>query len=513
MFIGSSGIFLSRLSGLVRDILFAKFWGTGNGLGAFFIAFTIPNLFRRILGEGALSDAFVPTFSGKLAKDGKVEAYKLASNVITIVGLILLSIVGIGIGLCVLVRPLFPDPFVQLTFFVIPFLLPYTFFICLTGLIAGILHSLNHFTVPSLNPIILNVAFIVTILFVCPKLGLDEHDQLPGLAAAVTAAGFLQLTITYSMLAKLGFKFTFLPGFRSKDISDLIRLVVPGIFGASINQINVLFDRLFAGYLGGYAVTSLYYSERIVYLPIGVFGVALATSSLPVFSKAVSEKNFERLIDILTYSVRHIMYLTIPCVCIFILLSEPLIALLFQRGSFDSESCKNTLAALVFYAPGIPAFAAVKILRNGFYCQKNTITPVKIGCLCLCLNLVLNVLLIIPMKHAGLALATTISAFINVILLAVLLSRRFRSYKIPYREMGLSIVKILFCTLGSCFVIWITMKNVIINPNDQIMGKMRNFFIPAIAGSCTYFFMSLLLKSKEPLEMVSNLSRRLFAKH
>ncbi len=512
MFVSSAGIFLSRLSGLGRDILFAKFWGTGNGLGAFFIAFTIPNLFRRVLGEGALSDAFVPTFLEKLGKNGEIQAYKLASNVITVIGLILLAVIAIGIGICVLIRPLFPSPFVQLTIFIVPFLLPYTFFICLTGLLAGILNSLNHFAAPVLNPIILNILFIIAVLFICPMFGSNENNRLFGLAIAVIVAGFLQLTVTYSILVKLGFEFTFLPDFKSKEFRDLVRLVIPGIFGASINQINVLFDRLFAGWLGGYAVTSLYYSERIIYLPIGIFGVALATSSLPVFSKAVSNKKIEGLISALSYSLRHILYLTIPCACIIILLSEPLVALIYQRGSFNLESCKNTMLALIYYAPGIPAFAAVKILRNGFYSQKNTITPVRIGCFCLCLNLALNALLIIPMKHAGLALATTLCAFMNVILLVFFLSINLKSYKIPYGEIGTSIAKILICTIGSCFAIWISKENLSAEFQNRFSMKITNFFIPAVVGCGTYLGMSLLLKTKEPIEMYTNLTTRLSAK-
>ncbi len=512
MFVGSAGIFLSRLSGLGRDVLFAKFWGTGNGLGAFFIAFTIPNLFRRILGEGALSDAFVPTFSEKLAKEGKIEAYKLVSNVLTVTGLILLSIVAIGIGICVLIRPLFPSPFAQLIMFIAPFLFPYTFFICLTGLLAGILNSLNHFAVPVLNPIILNILFMIAVLFICPMFGSNENSRLFGLAIVVIIAGFLQLAVTYAMLVKFGYRFTFLPQIKSKEFLDLVRLVIPGIFGASINQINVLFDRLFAGWLGGYAVTSLYYSERIISLPIGIFGVALAMSSLPVFSNAVSDKQFDGLIAAIIYSLRHILYLTIPCVCIIVLLSEPLVALIYQQGSFDLESCKNTMTALIYYAPGIPAFAAVKILRNGFYSQKNTSTPVKIGCFCLCLNLALNALLIIPMKHAGLALATTLCAFANVLLLAFFLSRNLKSYRIPYRELGKSITKILICTAGSCLIICVSIEHLGTEIENLFISKIANFFIPAVAGCCTYLGASLLLKTKEPVEMYANLTARLSAK-
>ncbi len=488
--------------------MFAMYWGTGNALGAFFFAFTIPNLFRRILGEGALSEAFIPVFTEKLTKGSRKDAFRLASTVLSLAVAALTVLVAFGVGFCLWLQPLMTSEFAQLVLKVLPILLPYTIFICVVGLFSGILNSLNHFSIPALTPIILNLVLIATVVWVCPRLGPDDTRRLLGLAIAVLFAGVLQLIALLPSLANFEFQFRFNLNWRSAEIKEVFRLLIPGVFGASIGQINVLCDRLFAGFLGGYAVTSLYYSERIIYLPIGVFGVALATACLPELSRAHATDRTEEMIESLFFALRQIIYLTIPCAVFIILLAPTIVDLLYRRGSFDDASAAYTIAAILFYAPGIPAFAAVKIIRTGFYSRKNTKTPVQVGCLCLIINVVLNAVLIGPLQHRGLALATTISSYVNLIALTVIFAQSLKPFRLPIREFCLSILRILTAISGSGFIIWILDKHVIYCSGYGIVDKLLAFFVPCSAGLLAYIVFTLSIGSPEPREFAASLRKK-----
>lgn len=505
---GSLAIFASRVTGLIRDILFAKYWGTGNALGGFFVAFTIPNLFRRILGEGALTESFIPLFTEKLTQGGKKKAFLFASNVLTVVSLVLVLIVILGIGLCEIGSRVLPGVFASQTITFVKYLLPYTYFICIVGILSGILNTFNQFALPALNPIVLNFCIIMGLLYSHSNLELSNPENMHTLIFVVLVAGVLQLLLLIPCLMKIDFFFQFIPNCKSPEIRELGTLLVPGIFGASVNQINVLMDRLFAGWLGGYAVTSLYYSERIVYLPIGIFAVALSTACLPSFSKSVIEGDTSKMAASLWYALRHVLYLTVPCVLLLFMLPLELVRLLYQWGNFDLESTQNTISALLFYAPGIPVFAAAKILRAGFYSRKDMKTPVRIALICLVLNIILNLILIIPLKHCGLALATTLSAYMNVILLAIGIFQFLPSSCIPMRELSLTALRLASGVTGAILTINLVGK-VWIFAEESILSRLYAFFIPSILGLLSYLLISVFLGSKEPHELYLAFSSKL----
>ena len=508
MAIGSFATFLSRITGLVRDIIYANFWGTGNALGAFLVAFTIPNLFRRIIGEGALGEAFVPSFTEKLSKSGRQSAYLFAFNVLTIIGFLTLILVIIGIFLCIIFEHLATEKFAVLTFQITPILLPYTFFICIVGILGGIVNSLNHFAIPALSPIILNGAIIAGVLFVLPLLGNNELHQFYGLSLIILLAGFIQLCAFIPILKKNEFSFRLNPRILSPDIKKLTRLVIPGIIGASVLQCNVIVDRLFASWLGGYAVTSLYYSERLIYLPIGVFAVALATACLPEFTRAYIQGNINSLIDAMLYSLRHIFYLTLPCVVFMFLLAQPIVSLLFQRGDFDHQSLQFTLEALMYYLPGIPAFAAVKILRAGFYSRKDMITPVKISCYCLLVNVVLNFMFIGPLKHSGIALATTISSYLNLVILFLSLTKLIDSSSFPIRNLTLDVVRMSGGLTISGIVVWFINCQFPVHENNSFISKLGVVLIPMVIGTLLYVIITVSIGSKQPAELCAIMRKK-----
>ncbi len=500
MLVGSSGIICSRITGLIRDIVFARYWGTGSALGAFVLAFTIPNMFRRLFGEGALSEAFVPVFNEKLEKGGKPEAFLLLSQVLSVVSLTLIAICGVGIAGCVLLQDLLPAGLARLSSRLLPILLPYLVFICLAGFLAGVLHSFGHFAVPSYAPLLLNLALIAGTIWVCPRLGATPEQQAAGLAWSVLVAGVLQFAAVLPVLFRYGFRFRFLPHFRSANIDEIKRLLIPGLIGAGVYQVNLLCDRFLAGWLGAYAVTSLYYSERLVFLPIGVFGVALSAACLPVMSRAFAQNKPDEMVDALFYSLRHILFLSLPCVLGLMLLGDRAITVIFRRGEFGDESFQATLGALLFYAPGIPAFAALKIIRGGFYSRKDTRTPVKVSAACMLLNLLLNLSLMWHLQQRGLALATSITAYINGAILLVVLNRHLS----PGRERILQFLKALArqclaLTAAGAAMYFLRLE---LEIPHRLLRLLVEFAVPGIAGVAAYLGTAVILRCREPMELL-----------
>ena len=470
-------------------------------MGAFLVAFTLPNLFRRIFGEGALSEAFIPLFREQLSTNGRLRAYQFAYTVLSALTLVLLVAVSIGIVICAILDSYVPGIFAQLTLKLSKILLPYSIFVCTSAVLAGVLNSLGHFAAPAYSPVILNSAMIIALVYICPKLDHSEYDKLLGLAGAILVAGVLQVVILILVLNRFKFRFQFSIKLNSTRVKELCVMIVPGVFSASVSQVNVLVDRLFASWLGGFAVTSLYYSERLIYLPIGLFAVALASACLPEFSRAVAEDKSEEMVVAFFYSIRQILYLTLPFVVLLMMLAAPIVNLIYQRGSFDDLSAHGTVTAILFYAPGIPAFAAVKILRAGFFCRKDTATPAKIAGYCLILNVILNMILIVPLKHCGLALATTISSYVNVLLLSGALYRAIKPQAFPVVQLGFTVVRISISMVGTGLFIWYLKEALGYSGDQSLIVKLRQCLIPIGFGAIFYLVFSLMIGSQEPREM------------
>ncbi len=505
----SSGILGSRVSGLVRDMVFGAFWGTSDALGAFLVAFTVPNLVRSLLGEGALSEGFVPLFNERLAKGGKASAFAILCNVLSVVSLLLAALVVVGVIGCVIASMLLEPGLARLTLRLAAALLPYTFFICLVGFLTGVLNSFGRFSLPFLAPVILNVMFIVATMWLAPLIGTEQRVQIFALVIGVMLAGILQLLAMGWLLHRQGFRFRFVPRWRSEGMHELWALVLPACFGAAIYQVNVLCDRVVAGWLGGYAVTSLYYSERLIFLPIGIFAVALSAACLPVMSRASAEADVSGMVSALLYAVRHILFLTLPCVLIFMLLGREVIALIFERGSFTSESTEHTLAALLFYAPGIPAFAAAKILRAGFFSRKNTRSPVRIAALCMVLNLILNLALMGPLQQRGLALATVASAWLNVILLTLIF---FRSVQTPALDLARLVKSLLRQALALCVMgvaVWSSRTWLVDHVEPGLLGQILHVAVPAGVGGAAFLAVAWWSGSDECRELRALFARKL----
>lgn len=409
---------ISRILGFVRDMIIARYFGASMGADAFFVAFKIPNFFRRLFAEGAFSQAFVPVLAEAKEKRGH-EAVKHLVNAISLrLGGILLILTAFGVfgsSLWMLVfAPGFADDPVkfQLASDMLAITFPYLLLISLVAFSSAIMNTYNRFAVPAFTPVFLNLVLIAFAVWVSPLL------EIPVMALAwgVLAAGVVQLLFHLPFLYKLDL----LPHpSRQSDpgVGEVKRLILPALFGVSVAQINLLIDTILASFLVTGSVSWLYYSDRLMEFPLGVFGVALATVVLPGLSKKAANENWQGFQADLDAALRLVFIIGLPATFGLLLLAEPLMVSLFHYGAFTDHDVRMAGASLMAYAFGLLGFILVKILAPAFYARKDMKTPVKVAVVALVTNTVLNLILIGPFAHVGLAAATTVSAFVNAGLL------------------------------------------------------------------------------------------------
>ncbi|MBA4388041.1 MAG: murein biosynthesis integral membrane protein MurJ [Verrucomicrobia bacterium] len=448
-------ILISRLFGLVRDVVFAHYFGTSLAKSAFDVAFRIPNLFRRLFGEGALSASFIPVFTESLEKDTREEAWKLASRVRSMLVTVLAAIVMAGMAVVWLVlRYGHFDERAFLTLSLLQLMLPYAMFICVVALCMAVLNSFKHFAVPAATPIILNLVLIASMVWVCPWFGTSAEERIFGVAWGVVAAGLIQMFVQYPALKKFGFTSMFSFNWRDSRVGKVLLLMLPASVGMGITQINVVVGGVLALWAGAWAPAALTYAEHMVYLPLGLFATSLGTVLLPTFSTFAARNQTDEINRTINSALRHLMFIMIPAAVGLAVLAEPIIRLLLERGAFNEQSTMLTARALQFYAPGLFAFSLCKIFAPAFYSMKDTTTPVKVGICAIALNFALNVTGIVYLpelyKHAAIALGSVIAETVNGCLLAWLLQRKIGSP--GWREITSSLFRTLICAaiMGVC---------------------------------------------------------------
>jgi len=417
----------SRILGFFRDILLAKIFGASSATDAFFMAHKIPNLFRELFAEGSMSAAFIPVFTEALTKEGREEARKLASAVFAFLlsALSLICLLGIIFSPYVVsvLAPGFikdPDKF-SLTVDLTRIMFPFLFFISLAAFAKGILNSLKSFFIPALAPMFLNVAIIISALFFAERFAVP----LVGIALAVTAGGALQVIIQIPDLIKKKFIVAPVFSFRHPGLTKIRRLLLPAILGMGVHQINILIGTVFVSFLAGGSVTYLYYAMRFVHLPIGVFGVAMATAVLPSLSEQAARQDKGAMRETFSFSLRLLFFISLPAMAGLITLSEPIIQVMLQRGEFTAFAVSETTYAIICYSSGLWAFVGYRVVVSVFYSLQDTKTPVKIALLSIAVNVVFSFILMGPMRHAGLALANAIAQAANFLVLFHLLRKRF----------------------------------------------------------------------------------------
>ena len=406
---------ISRCFGMIRDILIFNFFG-GTSLisSAFYIAFTLPNLFRRLFGEGALSASFIPIFIETKYQKGIKEAFDLSRRIGTLIfiTLFLISVIGI-ISITILSNIELLDDKWVLTFKLSKIMFSYLIFICLTALSMGILNACNHFAIPAFSPALLNIILIGSMLFIFPKYD-TNLEKVTVLSWAVIFAGIAQLLIQLPILIKKGLVLIPLNPFKDKKVKKILLLMGPISLGAAVTQFNVVIDKLLAMGVGNWAPAALTFSERLIYLPLGIFATALGTVLLPTFSHQAEQLDFKKISDTLYNSICHIFYIMIPASIGLIVLAEPIIETIFIWNDDNyNNSIQHIYRALIFYAPGLIIFSIAKLIIPIFYSLKDMRTPVRISLQVVIINVILNILSIIVLpdfwKHAGLAISTVIA--------------------------------------------------------------------------------------------------------
>ncbi len=417
---------VSRLLGFVRDILIAALLGAGPVADAFFVANRLPNLFRRLFGEGAFNAAFIPSFAGLLATDGLKAAQDFASQAASVLAFWLLGLTVLGEIFMPQVMTVLAPGFAatpakfQLAVTLSRITFPYMPLICLAALLSGVLNGLDRFAAAAAAPVIYNVTsigFMLGLLHVLPTAG---H----ALAWGVTVSGVLQLLLLMWAVRRAGVRLKLPRPRLSPAMRRLLRRMAPGLLGAGVTQLNLSVDVIIGSLLPAGTVSVLYYADRINQLPLGTIGAAVGTALLPTLSRQVASEAPSVAIATMNRALEYALLLTLPAALALLVAAHPIIAVLFQRGAFDAHSVLLSAQALQAYATGLPAFVLVKVLLNGFFARGDTATPVKLGIACVGLNLVLNLLLMRPLQHLGPPLASSIAAWVNVAGLGLILARR-----------------------------------------------------------------------------------------
>ena len=430
-FVVSIGTMLSRVLGLVRDVVLANLLGAAPNADAFFVAFKIPNFLRRLFAEGAFSQAFVPVLTETREQDSHEAVRHLVDRVAGVLGGSLFVLTALAMVMAPWVALLFAPGFsrdvakLALTADLIVWTFPYLLLISLTGFCGAILNTYGRFAVPAYTPVLLNLSLITAAVVWAPTM----PEPALGLAMGVTLAGVVQLLFQLPSLRAL--KLTPRPVWDTKDegVRKILMLMVPALFGVSVSQINLLFDTVLASLLPDGSVAWLYYSDRLTELPLGVFAIAIATVILPTLSALNTRAEPEEFSQTLAWAMRNVLLIAVPATVALWLLAEPILATLFQYGAFTDRDVEMAAASLRAYTVGLGGFMLIKVLAPGYYARQDMKTPVKIGIIAMVSNMVLNVLFVFPlmwyfeMGHVGLALATSVSAWINAGLLYLGLRR------------------------------------------------------------------------------------------
>lgn len=416
---------VSRVLGFARDMLIAAILGAGPVADAFFVALKLPNLFRRLFGEGAFNAAFVPEFSGLLAAEGPDAARRFAQESFGVMTFWLLLVTILGEiampGVIKVIAPGFaatPEKFaLAVTLTRITF--PYLILICLAALVSGILNGMERYTAAAASYVLFNVISIACMLWLTPYTATAGH----ALSWGVTLSGVVQLGLLMWAARNAGMGLGFPRPRLTPRVKVLLRRMAPGLVGAGVTQLNLAVDVIIASLLPAGTVSLLYYADRVQQLPLGVIGTAVGTALLPLLSRQVRGGEAEAAIVTLNRAIEYTLVLTLPAAMALVVSAYPIMLALFGRGAFDAESARLSAQALSAYGIGLPAFVMVKVLAPGFFARGDTATPVKIGMISVAINLALNVALMVPLRHVGPAMATSIAAIFNVVALGWVLHR------------------------------------------------------------------------------------------
>ncbi len=497
----------SRILGFARDVVIARGFGAGMGADAFIVALKLPNFLRRLFAEGAFSTAFVPVFSDYLARNDREETHQAVKAVFTMLLVVLTLLVVVCQifmpWLIYLLAPGFNDSpeKIQLTIDLTRITFPYILFIALVALAGGVLNSHNRFGIPAATPMLLNISLIGCAVFIAPHL----QEPAQGLAAGVFLGGVTQLALQWPALKSIGMGFSWHWDPRHPAIRRILQLMGPSVLGVSVAQINLLFDLFLASWLPEGSISYLYYADRLVEFPLGLVGIAMATAILPALSARAAAGDIEGLHHQLDVGLRFTLLLNIPATVALILLREPLLSLLFERGAFTPETTRLAAQALLGYGLGLTFYSLIKVTAPAFYAMKDTRTPVRIAIIAMVSNMVFNIILMFPLQHAGLALATTISALINATLLLYRLHQK-TGFK-PRPGFWQVFIKTTLASMAMAALLLVALPH-LEDPNGSLTMRAALLTGTIVLSATLYFATAWLLGIQEIKLIVNMLARR-----
>ena len=497
---------LSRVFGFMRDMVIATMFGSSAAADAFFVAFRIPNLQRRILGEGAVSAAFIPVFSEYLNTKDQDETWNLAGNLFNILLIILLAASGAIILFAPAVVSVFAPGFIdepekfQLTVTLTRWMSPYLICIGMAALCMGILNTFKIFALPAAAPTLLNISMILSALLI----GTRMDKPIFGLAIGVIVGGLLQFFVQVPATLRQGFRFKARADWKHPGIIKIGKLLGPSILGLAAYEINIMVDTILASFLPGGSISYLYYANRLVQLPMGIFAVALGVAILPTLSEHASRNEIHKLKDTLSFGIRLILFITVPATIGLMLLRFPIINTLWERGEFSRTATEGTAFALLCYSIGLCGFAGTRVVASAFYSMQDTKTPAKIGIYAIVINIIFSVMLMGPFKHGGLALATSIAAIFNALALIIILKNRLG--KMGGRKILNSSIKLAIASAGMGIFIYL-FNQAFFDPLAPIANRLTVLTGEIISGLSVFYFISLAMKNEE-LIFLKDLIRR-----
>jgi putative peptidoglycan lipid II flippase len=498
----------SRVAGFVRDVLIAAMIGAGPVADAFFIANRLPNLFRRLFGEGAFNAAFVPVFSELLTREGEARARHFAEEAVAVLAywLLILTLLGevfMPQILGVIAHGFTHDPGkFALTVALGRITFPYLLLICLAALLSGVLNALDRFVAAAAAPLLYNAFSIGAMLALAHYTPTVGH----ALAWGVSASGVAQLALLYWAVWRSGMRLHIPRPRMTPGMRLLMRRMAPGLVGAGITQLNLAMDVFIGSLLPAGSVSFLYYADRVNQLPLGVLGTAVGTALLPLLSRQVAAGDLKRAEDTQNRAIEMALVLTLPAAAALAIISDPIMQVLFARGAFTHADASFSAQSLAAYALGLPAFVLVKVLAPGFFARGDTATPVRLGLIVLVLNFSLNLALMHPLKHIGPALATSIASWLNVVLLAVFLARGL--LLVPDRLLVMRLTKMTGATAAMSLVLWQARGMLIGAPGHHVNIIRLAALIGA--GLLTYAGLVQILGLGDVRAVIGKIHQRLF---
>lgn len=501
----------SRVLGMIRDIVTAGRFGTSWQWDAFIYAFMLPNFFRRLVGEGALSNAFIPVYSRTLHTEGKEAAFRFANVMATVLSM---ALVGFMIVVELVLHYLYQADFLSdrlhLTVDLLRIFFPYLFFISIFALAMGILNCHQHFFTPSLGPVILDLAWIGGVLWIVPMAGKIPEDQLRALAVILLISGIIQVAVEVGPLRKMGVKFQWIPDFNDAKLKQTLKLILPAVMSFAIVQVNMLVDMVLGYFIGPGANSSLWYGTRLMQFPLGVFGIAMGTALLPTISAQIARKEIEASKKTMSFALRSVALILLPCMVGLMVMAVPIIQMLFERGEFDAVSTARSASVLFFYSIGLLSYSGEKMIATGFFAAHDMKTPMIMGAITLVFDTILNLILMQFLREGGLALATSIASIAEFAVLLHLYQKKISG--LPLREILKSYLRIFMASLAMgavCYFSFQIFRG--IYPENSTTAQMIRVFVPisisvlAYVGFCFLFHVT---EMKEAFEFIRKKAKR-----